>query len=50
VVNLKTNEEIIYPSFTLAGQALGVRPSSLSLYLAKKRTNPFKKIYVLSLV
>lgn len=50
VIDLETNEETIYPSFTLAAQALGVKPSSLSGYFFKKRTNPFKKRYSLSLV
>ncbi len=47
---LRTNVETIYPSFTLAAQALGVKPSSLSGYFLKKRINPFKKRYTLSLV
>jgi len=50
VIDLETNEETLYPSFTLAGQALGVKSSSLSMYFSKKRTNPFKKRYILSLV
>jgi hypothetical protein len=36
VTNLEANEVTIYPSFTLAGKALGVAPSSLSGYFAKK--------------
>uniref|UniRef100_UPI0030E2B6C2 hypothetical protein n=1 Tax=Dematophora necatrix TaxID=2751867 RepID=UPI0030E2B6C2 len=50
VIDLETNEETIYPSFTLAAQVLDVKPSSLSGYFLKKRTNPFKKRYSLSLV
>lgn len=50
VKNIDTNEVTIYPSFTLAGKALGVAPSSLSGYFLKKRTNPFKNKYILKLV
>lgn len=50
VTNIHTNEVTIYSSFTLAGEALGVAPSSLSGYFAKNRTNPFKNQYILKLV
>jgi hypothetical protein len=50
VTNLETNEVTIYPSFTLAGKALDVAPSSLSGYFAKNRTKPFRKKYMLKLV
>jgi hypothetical protein len=49
-IDLETNEETIYSSFTLAAQALGVKSSSLFGYFSKKCTNPLKKRYILSLV
>lgn len=48
--DIETNVVTIYPSYTLAAEALGVRQSSLSKYLAGKRTAPFKKKYNLKLV
>lgn len=50
VTDIDTKEVTIYSSFTLAGKALGVAPSSLSGYFAKNRTNPFRKKYILKLV
>lgn len=50
VTDIDAKEVTIYSSFTLAGKALGVAPSSLSGYLAKNRTNPFRKKYILKLV
>lgn len=50
ITDIDTNEVAIYSSFTLAGEALGVAPSSLSGYFAKNRTNLFRKKYILKLV
>lgn len=50
VTNIETKEVTVYSSFTLAGKALGVVPSSLSGYFAKNRTNLFRKKYILKLV
>lgn len=50
VTNIDTNEVTIYSSFTLAGKALDIAPSSLSKYFSKNRTNPFRKKYILELV
>jgi len=50
VTNIETNEVIIYPSLTLAAEALGVNRASISGYLAKKRTNAFKNKYSFKLV
>jgi len=50
VTNIDTNEVIIYPSLTLAAEALGVNRASLSGYFAKKRTKPYKNKYILKLV
>lgn len=50
VSDVDTNEVTTYSSFTLAGKALGVAPSSLSGYFAKNRTNLFRKKYILRLV
>jgi len=50
VTDIDTNEVTIYPSFTLAAEALDVPRASLSGYFAKKRTNPYKNKYNLKLV
>jgi hypothetical protein len=50
VTNISTNEVKVYPSLTLAAEALDVPRSSLSGYFAKKRTNPYKNKYNLKLV
>lgn len=50
VTDISTNEVKIYPSLTLAAEALDVPQSSLSGYFAKKRTNPYKNKYNLKLV
>jgi len=50
VTDIDTNEVNIYPSFTLAAEAVGVPRASLSGYLAKNRTNPYRKKYIFKLV
>lgn len=50
VTDLETNEVTIYPSFTLAAEALNIPTSSISGYFAKQRVNPFKKRYIFKLV
>ena len=50
VTDIDTNEVKIYPSLSLAAEALNVPRSSLSGYFAKKRTNPYKNKYNLKLV
>ena len=50
VTDISTNEVKVYPSLTLAAEALDVPRSSLSGYFAKKRTNPYKNKYNLKLV
>lgn len=50
VTYVDTNEVIIYPSLTLAAEALGINRASISGYLAKKRTNAFKNKYYFKLV
>ena len=45
VTVVDTNEVIIYPSLTLAAEALGINRASISVYLAKKRTNAYKNKY-----
>ncbi len=50
VIDLETNEVTIYPSFTLAAEALNISPSSISGYFAKQRVNPFRKRYLFKLV
>lgn len=48
--DIETNTVAVYPSFTLAAEALGVPQSSLSGYFANKRTNPYKNKYKLKLI
>ena len=50
VTGIDTNEVVIYPSLTLAAEALGVSRASISGYLAKKRTNAYKNKYYFKLV
>nr|YP_010391224.1 GIY-YIG endonuclease [Fusarium vorosii]UPX02650.1 GIY-YIG endonuclease [Fusarium vorosii] len=50
VTDIDTKKVTIYPSFALAGKALGISPSSLSLYFSKNRTKPFRNKYGLKLV
>ena len=50
VPDIDTNEVTIYPSFTLAAEAMGVPRSSLSGYFAKNRTNPYRNKYILKFV
>ena len=50
VTDLETNKVTIYPSFTLAAKDLNISTSSISVYLAKQRTSPFRKRYIFKLV
>lgn len=50
VTDIDTNEVTIYPSFSLAAEALGVNRSSISGYFAKKRTKPYKNKYYFKFV
>jgi group I intron endonuclease len=50
VTNIQTNEVINYSSISSAGEALGIRQSSISIYLSRKRTTPFRGIYLFKLV
>lgn len=50
VTNVQTNEVINYSSISSAGEALGISQSSISVYLSRKRTTPFKGIYLFKLV
>lgn len=50
VTNIHTNEVIKYSSISLAGEALGISQSSISVYLSRKRTTPFKGIYLFKLI
>jgi hypothetical protein len=50
VIDLETNEVTIYPSFTLAAEALNISPASISGYFAKQGVNPFRKRYIFKLV
>lgn len=50
VVNVNTNEVTIYHSVTAAARSLGLRQTSISTYLIKNRTNPFKGKYLFKLV
>ena len=50
VTDIESNEVTVYPSLTLAAEALSVPRSSLSGYFGNKRTNPYKNKYILKLV
>ena len=50
VTNIQTNEVINYSSISSAGEALGIPQSSISVYLSRKRTTPFRGIYLFKLV
>ena len=50
VTNIQTNEVINYSSISLAGEALGIPQASISVYLSRKRTTPFRGIYLFKLV
>jgi len=43
VTNVETNEVTIYPSRTLAGEALGIGKKIISNYFSQKQTTPYKK-------
>lgn len=50
VTNIQTNEVINYSSISSAGEALGIPQSSISVYLSRKRTTPFRGIYLFKLI
>ena len=50
VTNIQTNEVINYSSISSAGEAQGIPQSSISVYLSRKRTTPFRGIYLFKLV
>lgn len=50
VTNTQTNEVINYSSISLAGEALGIPQAAISVYLSRKRTTPFRGIYLFKLV
>lgn len=49
VTNILTNEVIKYSSRSSAGEALGIYQASISVDLSRKRTTPFKGIYLFNL-
>jgi predicted transcriptional regulator len=46
VVNVETNESIVYPSITLAGEALGISQRAISSYFSQNQTSPYKNKYI----
>jgi hypothetical protein len=46
VTNVQTNEVINYSSLSSAGEALGISPASISTYFNRKRTTPYRGIYL----
>lgn len=50
VTNIQANEVINYSSISSAGEALGIPQSSIYVYLSRKRTTPFRGIYLFKLV
>lgn len=50
VTLVKTQEVKVYPSVGAAARALGIRQSSISLYLKGNKTKPFKDLYIFNIV
>lgn len=50
VTNIQTNEVVYYYTISSAAKALGISQASISVYLSRKRTSPFKGIYIFKLV
>jgi len=50
VTNIHTNEIIKYSSVSSASKDLEISQSSISLYLSRKRTTPFKGIYLFKFI
>lgn len=50
VTNIHTNEVTSYSSVSSASEALGISSASISTYLSRKRTSPFKGIYLFKLI
>jgi group I intron endonuclease len=50
VTNIETNKVFSYSSISSAGEALGIPQSSISVYLSRKRTTPFRGVYLFKLV
>jgi hypothetical protein len=50
VTDIETNKVTRYLSISLAGKALDIPRTSISLYISKKRSNPFRKKYIFKLV
>lgn len=48
VINIQTKEVINYSSISLVSEALVIPQASISVYLSRKRTTPFRGIYILS--
>lgn len=50
VTNIRTKEVTKYSSVSSAGLALGISSASISTYLSRKRTTPFRDIYLFKLI
>lgn len=50
VTNIHTNEVTKFSSVSSASEALGISQSSISTYLSRKRTTPFRDIYLFKLI
>lgn len=50
VTNVVTKEVTIYHSVSAAAKAIGCRQTSISQYLIKKSTHPYRKLYIFRLV
>lgn len=49
VIDVETNEKVIYPSITNAAKILGLRQAAISLYLNNKRVKPYNGKYLFRL-
>jgi predicted transcriptional regulator len=50
VTNIHTNEVTKYSSVSSASEALGISQASISTYLSRKRTTPYRDIYLFKLI
>lgn len=50
VTNIQTNEITKYSSVGSASEALGISSASISTCLSRKRTTPYRNIYLFKLI
>lgn len=50
VTDLGLNEVTIYPSVSSAAESLGISSDSISTYISRKRSTPYRKKYLLKFI